>query len=196
LLTAITLVPDAQAGTSGTPHDFSDKSWSGNRVCLPCHTPHEAMPAALPLWNHEVTVTTYTLYSSPTGTLDATVEQPAGISKLCLSCHDGSVALDSFSGMSGDTYIDPVYQVGGSGSLAQEHPVSFTYDDDLASADGELHTPSDTDSGLGSTIAVDMLFDDKFECASCHDVHDSAGVPKMLRLTADGSILCLTCHDK
>jgi predicted CXXCH cytochrome family protein len=148
------------------------------------------------MWSHEVTTQTYTLYSSPTGTLDAAMGQPAGISKLCLSCHDGSVALDALSGMSGSTYIDPGYQVGGSGTLAGEHPVSFTYDDDLAITDGNLHTPSATPSGLGNTIAVDMLFDHKVECTSCHDVHDSAGMPGMLRKTADGSILCMTCHDK
>ena len=64
-----------------------------------------------PLWNHKVTTATYTLYSSPT--LKATLSQPTHYgSKLCLSCHDGTVALDSFGGNTGTTFIDSSNSVG------------------------------------------------------------------------------------
>jgi predicted CXXCH cytochrome family protein len=87
-------------------------------------------------------------------------------------------------------------QVGADGSLAEEHPISFTYDDALASADGELEIPSTADSGLGSTIAADMLTSNKVQCSSCHDPHNAAGVSFLLRKTNQGSQLCLTCHIK
>src|SRR5215472_1749968 len=66
------------------------RSASEADVCIFCHAPHSASGAG-PLWNHQLSVTTYTPYSSPT--LKATVGQPTGSSKLCQSCHDGTVAL-------------------------------------------------------------------------------------------------------
>ena len=59
-------------------------------VCIFCHTPHHASGDG-PLWNHQMSGASYTPYSS--STLKATVGQPTGSSRLCLSCHDGTVAL-------------------------------------------------------------------------------------------------------
>ena len=90
------------AQITGSAHDFSTiaPTWSNDEICLPCHTPHNAKQGAdnlVPLWNHGVTATTFTLYSSPTLTLDATdLGQPDGVSKACLSCHDGTVGLDAY----------------------------------------------------------------------------------------------------
>jgi predicted CXXCH cytochrome family protein len=82
--------------------------------------------------------------------------------------------------------------------LSGEHPIEVTYDTNLSNNDGGLHNPSVALSGLtpAGTIADDMLFSDVLGCASCHDVHDSATLPFMLRKTNAGSALCLTCHDK
>jgi hypothetical protein len=75
------------AQITGSSHDFSAAAWntSNNEICIVCHTPHNAtiLPDA-PLWNHALSaVTNYTLYAS--GTLNATMGQPDGSSKLCLS---------------------------------------------------------------------------------------------------------------
>ena len=59
-------------------------------ICIFCHAPHNTTGVG-PLWNHALSAATYTPYSS--STLKATVGQPTGASKLCLSCHDGTVAL-------------------------------------------------------------------------------------------------------
>ena len=194
----------AQGTIVGTDHDFSGETWSTGEICLPCHTPHNAYNFApspdgtnelVPLWNHTQTAATFTVYSSPSGTLNATdLTQPAGVSRACLSCHDGTVALDSFGGATGGTFIGGGANLGS--DLSNDHPVSFTYDDTLATADGELHPPSTTSSGLGGTIANDMLFNNRMECGSCHDVHGTPGLPTFLIKTNDGSALCLTCHDK
>jgi len=182
------------AGISGSDHDFSASGWSGGRICAPCHTPHNAdtTVAEAPLWNHEVTAATYALYSSPT--LDATVGQPDGTSKLCLSCHDGTVAVDSFGGAAGSAMIAGGANLGT--NLSGTHPVSFTYDTALASSDGGLHDPATATTPLGGTIGADMLIGGKMECASCHDVHNTIGNSNLLRIDNAGSALCLTCHDK
>lgn len=190
---------------AGTAHDFSSETWAPaeNKMCAVCHTTHNAnsVPSA-PLWNHETTaVAGYTLYASPTfddqgGT---TITEPGASSKLCLSCHDGTVALENFGGISsGSNFIDAAYRIGGvSGdNLSNDHPISFDYTTALATLDGGLYDPATTNSGLGSTIANDMLFGNKMQCASCHDVHNKYGVSKLLKMDNTSSQLCLTCHDK
>ena len=66
------------------------KSATVTEICVFCHAPHNARPAT-PLWNQAVSGQTYASYSS--STLTARPGQPTGSSKLCLSCHDGTVAL-------------------------------------------------------------------------------------------------------
>jgi len=189
----------AQIATSA--HDFSGYGWSGGEICAPCHTPHNAIvPQLAPLWNHTTAAGPWSQYvDTGTGTLDATVGQPAGVSRACLSCHDGTVAVDAFGGAAGTTMISAIDPNADFGTdLTNDHPISFTYDTALATADGELHDPATANSGLGGTIANDLLFGGDLECASCHDVHNSntvVGTP-MLRIAIAGSVLCLTCHDK
>lgn len=183
----------AQTGISGSVHDFSAAGWnSDGEICEVCHVPHnaDATVADAPLWNHEVTASSYTEYSSPS--LDATVVDPTGSSLLCLSCHDGTVALDNFGGATGGTNL--VSTAMGT-DLSGDHPVSFTYDSALATTDGGLADPGDP-SGLGGTIADDLLIGGKLECASCHDVHRAYANASLLKISNDASGLCLTCHTK
>lgn len=212
LVSAVILVAGGGVlgGIRQSHHDFSGAGWSGGEVCIVCHTPHNANTAApnLPLWNRSLSTATYTVYSS--ATLDALPGQPSGVSKLCLSCHDGTIAVDSFGGQTGNRYAD----FGNLGAdLSRHHPISFTYNSALAASDGGLRDPSSQASGLGGTIAVDLLEDGQLQCSSCHDVHVSrnsggcAGchtgsghsfVTKSLSLrkSNDRSALCLTCHVK
>jgi predicted CXXCH cytochrome family protein len=186
----------ATADITGTKHDFSttgDASGqgfglSGNQICVVCHTPHHGTTGLeAPLWNHTTTTATFTPYTG--GTLDATVGQPQGVSLLCLSCHDGTVALDAFGGAAGTTPITGDGLLGT--DLSNDHPVSFTYDAALVTADGALNDPT-------AAPIADWLYgagSDQLECASCHDVHDNTNAP-FLRLSNDNSALCLTCHIK
>jgi hypothetical protein len=132
----------SQGEITGSLHDFSSSSWSGNQICLPCHTPHGAdtsVPDA-PLWNHATSTANFTLYTSTS--LDATVSQPTGRSLLCLSCHDGTVARDSFGGNTGTRFISPGSTSHIGTDLRDDHPVSFTFNTALATADGGLHDPA------------------------------------------------------
>jgi predicted CXXCH cytochrome family protein len=137
--------------------------------------------------------------------MDAVVGAPAGISLLCLSCHDGSIALDSFgvgTRSPGDAAVTLTGSALFSTDLTNDHPVSFTYDTALSGSDVELEDPDVALSGLGTTISADMLFgagNDQLECASCHDVHNGPGVPAgsaLLRMANTGSAMCTTCHKK
>ena len=81
-------------------------------------------------------------------------------------------------------------------NLSNDHPISFTYDQALATADGDLFDPTVANTALGGTIDDDLLSDGKVQCTSCHDVHNSLGNMDLLWIPNAGSALCLTCHDK
>jgi predicted CXXCH cytochrome family protein len=193
-------VESLNAAIQGSKHDFSALS-EKQEICVFCHTPHDANDSVTeaPLWNRETSTKQFRLYNSPT--LDAEVEQPSGTSKLCLSCHDGTVAIDSYGGNLGGKQVRSEAAIAGDAlQLANDHPISFVYDDSLAARDGELFPPSSAPSGLGKTIREDLLFNDRVECSSCHDVHNgpvAAGInDHLLVITQSQSRLCLTCHDK
>jgi len=181
---------------SGSAHDFSSASWNTTgQICIVCHTTHNADVAVndAPLWNHQSTTSTFTPYSS--ASMNAVTGEPDASSKLCLSCHDGTVAVDNFgSQTSGTQFITGNSLIGT--DLNDDHPISFTYDQTLANTDGGLFDPTTTMSGLGGTISNDLLIGGKVQCASCHDVHNGSGVPKLLKKSNNASTLCLTCHDK
>ncbi len=201
----------AFAGTIvGTDHDFSASGFSGGEICVVCHTPHHADTSVTeaPLWNHELTTQTFTMYSSPT--LDAAQDaQPTGASKLCLSCHDGATAIDAFGGNVGTVFMGGSAAVGANDDLTDDHPISITYDAALSTTDQGLHDPTATTVTIGEggdktrtgTVADLMLPADKVQCSSCHDVHNNFVVPgsngdPFLLVSKAGSKICLTCHNK
>src|SRR5512133_2099989 len=81
-------LPALGAGILGSKHDLSlagpgpIRSTSESEVCLFCHTPHRA--GQTPLWNHRMSESSYTPYTS--STIKSDIGQPTGASKLCLSC--------------------------------------------------------------------------------------------------------------
>lgn len=211
--------PVAMAGIAGTGHDFSTASWNnggkGGTLCGVCHVAHNAYtPQLIPLWSHVTSSDSgYQMYTSATFNAASTISAaPSGPSKACLSCHDGTVAVDSFGGTAGvtngSTYIDAVNPGAKlSKDLRNDHPISFTYDTALANADGYLYDPSTKPVayvGDGTRkISEVMLTGGKMECSSCHDVHaqkgDSADDSNLLIIGGQfhqGSKLCLTCHNK
>ncbi len=68
-------------------------------VCVYCHTPHGANTTIdAPLWNRTNPGTTYTTYNKPLSS--GQVATAPGVNSLvCLSCHDGTVAIDSVINM-------------------------------------------------------------------------------------------------
>jgi predicted CXXCH cytochrome family protein len=178
------------AGISGTAHDFSGRTGFGsNQICIFCHTPHNAAATQIvPLWNHATTATAaFTLYAS--STLNATPGQPSGNSKACLSCHDGTVAIDSYGARTGTNFITGGALLGT--NLANDHPISFTYNAALATADTGLVTPL----SASQVVAGIPLYSGQLECGSCHNVHDNAN-GEFLRVSNAASALCLRCHTK
>ncbi len=70
-------------------------------VCVYCHTPHGANPNVnAPLWNRTISSATYRTYDElGTSTLTQSVTAPGPSSITCLSCHDGTLGVDSIINM-------------------------------------------------------------------------------------------------
>ena len=221
-------IVSAQGSIEGSVHDFSDgvgnDSWNTTgEICIVCHTPHNTYDATEaqvgtgqvgPLWNRQLTqVTNFSVYSSANrvgsfleaSTVASQSTNPSGVSKLCLSCHDGTIAIDSF-GRAGDgsvftggtNTIDAINPnanigegVGTDGNLSNDHPVAFTF----PITDTEI-VPFASGFVTGQTAPLPLFGGgDQMECATCHDVHGT-GNPTLLRIDNTGSALCLNCHIK
>ena len=94
----------ATAGIFNTKHNLGStginnvSNYSGtSEICVFCHTPHGAdVSAVVPLWNRHLDTTGYQTYDQlGTTTLDSAVEPIGSVSIACLSCHDGTQAMDS-----------------------------------------------------------------------------------------------------
>jgi predicted CXXCH cytochrome family protein len=177
------------ADIAGTDHDFSGFGWSQNEICKPCHTPHNAQvnPVA-PLWNHEQTTATYILYDS--ATLHNQPDQPGEASKICLSCHDGTVALDSFGGAAGSSFL----QSGDNGfigtDLSDDHPIGIEWTHQYPN----LTCTNCHAFGDPNFVRPTPFYERKVECLSCHEPHNAKNLDGMLRVTVNGSQLCFICH--
>jgi predicted CXXCH cytochrome family protein len=189
----------------GTAHDFSTLAWSGGEICKPCHTPHFADPTVDFLWAHSLSALSYTLY-------DGSVTGPSGIdsldqrSRMCLSCHDGSVALNNYYDSGGPPeFMDEAFQVGAGGNLADDHPIGKAAEYPIAGSI-DFNAPTLSSSGLygfggdGNQPDVPLYpflsAEAVVSCSSCHDVHGKAGTEKLLRINNNSSALCLVCHIK
>jgi predicted CXXCH cytochrome family protein len=191
-LLALSLARLDAATIVGTKHDMSSMTNSGGQLCVSCHTPHNAQATQLvPLWNHTATNATFTTYSS--ATMVAVQGQPSGFSKACMSCHDGTIALDSFGGK---TAAGAGMMTGGSKlgtDLTNDHPISITYDAALAVAKRDMISP--VSASFVDAAKTVPLFAGKMECSTCHNSHDNAN-GSFLRKSNAGSALCLSCHKK
>lgn len=174
-------------------------------VCVFCHTPHTSNTAQTlaPLWNRSASaVSSYTLYSSDylTSLSYPSPTQPNAKSKLCLSCHDGTIALgavynapgaSSSITMANSVTTMPTDAGGYVGTdLGNDHPVGFTFD---PSSDPELVTRA---WPWGTAVKLDPdASNGRLECHTCHDVHDNQ-YTNFLRMSNANAGLCTFCHSK
>ena len=168
------------------------KAATETQICVFCHAPHKSSPLA-PLWNRSNPGGTYTPYTS--STLKSAPGQPTGASLLCLSCHDGTIALGNVLsrstsiGMAGGITTMPVGNTNLGTDLSNDHPISFAYTATLAASRGELVDPST----LTGKVKLDSSA--QLQCTSCHDPHDNSN-GKFLVVSNQASALCQTCHVK
>lgn len=189
--------------------------------CIYCHLPPEKTQdegravGGILGWNRIRPIANqYDLYDS--ASLQNKANRPSDISMLCLSCHDGTMAVDrvAFKPLvwNSDKQATLHMKLGASSdinhcgkchdgnvahdinvktigtNLRDDHPISIKY------AGFGIDTPGfkSADGPWGFDNGV-TLYDGMVECATCHDVHKPEA-PMLLRV--EPNLLCNTCHIK
>jgi len=194
----------------GSAHDFSGAGWSDHQICKPCHTPHNAIAVDINgygterLWNHALP-SEATIYNTK-GEGDMTRNDALDAkSILCMGCHDGTVALDSFGGVSGNIFMRDVEADAEIGTdLTNDHPIGGAavwnpiYE-------GSRYRPRTEWEGVvygGDSMGrlqkmlVGGVEQSVISCVTCHEQHRRGGNDHMTRIDNDGSQMCLACHIK
>ena len=151
---AATFSGSALAGIAATKHNLSstgtatNKTAATDQVCVFCHTPHASdTTTSVPLWNKALPASAgYTVYSSDS--MQGTATMAGSASLVCLSCHDGTQAMDSTvnapgSGLGSTGYIGTTAQWSGANQtdgkmdsstvallgqdLRNDHPIGIPY---------------------------------------------------------------------
>lgn len=207
------LAPDRISDISNTKHNFAAnatvvlpggkqrqvRATTQNETCVFCHTPHGLPSENEPfLWNRDYSAaSSYSFYDS--SSMDAAkVTSATAIgkpTKMCLSCHDGTVAVGAIKVVNGKAAADVVAMTGDDGltaggalkdsptghgnyslgvDLTNDHPISFVYDSALTTADGELVDPTTTDY-IGVRVGASV---------ASHNQSVTVGTPTSLQPTA------------
>ncbi len=194
--TPLSAVPRAGAAGStvaGTRHNLSVsgpgtiKSATETQVCVFCHVGHGGVELGL---NRPDPGRLHAPYRSTTA--KESPGQPSGASRVCLSCHDGTIAV----GRTVASGTIPVLNTAPDGTLPRgrgnlgtdlsgSHPISMKQQ-----RSAKLRTP-------GPMEHVKLDRDGAVQCTSCHDPHREDLDPverKFLVASNDRSALCTSCH--
>jgi predicted CXXCH cytochrome family protein len=236
-LTIAVTVPLSAQNTSviaGGPHDLSGGSALRNtnttidgQTCIFCHTPHGGSNS-IPLWNRRnPTGAAYQLYTSSTSDVTTTAATvAASVSGACLSCHDGTIAVDVLADVNGLAFGPAVAftrqgtakatysaSTGGSSNvmsgglpflgtdLRNDHPVSIVYETARAATASEFVTQvvNGAKITVGTTNPV-PLYGASAATATieCASCHNphNNSLGNFLRKANTGSAICLSCHIK
>ena len=233
-LLGLLLFTNAQVSASivNTKHNLSIsstgtvKAQTEEEICVFCHIPHYTNTVGKPLWNRSMPASAYTMYDSDylrrigypevEADLGTANDTPGALSRQCLSCHDGTVAVGAvyklrrdylgttiaMDGVDASGYIPAASSTSFGTDLTNHHPVGIKYDPtvtmnfDLGSKTIELKATPDAavrlyDYGDGSKYV---------ECSSCHDPHKDNG--KFLHVDTGSNHAqnvtntCTSCHEK
>lgn len=222
------------AGIVNTKHNLSVSNTTGTikaqteeQICVFCHIPHHSQTSGKPLWNRSMPTSAYTMYDSDylrrmdypavatdLGTLNDT---PGALSRQCMSCHDGTIAIGAVNVLHGTIGASQIAMNGVEADgtmlttaagflgtdLTMHHPVGIVYDStifknfDIGSKTIELKTALAADAQV-------KLFEyggkQYVECSSCHDPHKENN--KFLHVDTGANHAqnvvntCTSCHDK
>jgi predicted CXXCH cytochrome family protein len=222
------------AGISATKHNLSSSGTGANHttdvaeICVFCHTPHGSnQTAKAPLWNKAIdTSKVYTVYSSTTfdaantsegvkftdsGTVGGVATTLGTVSMACLSCHDGTQAMDTVLNAPGSGGYNATgarigtFASGGSvdtstgmmtsasvamlgTDLSNDHPVGMLY------ANQPGTTVYDADFHVAAQVSGKNLFYVESGVGN-NSSRDKYDLILYSRSDGKGYVECATCHD-
>ena len=192
------------------------------QTCAFCHVAHKATGASgsvgtpapagnqTPLWNHQLGSTITGVYGG-TGTfaslntdiaaLGAATWGSATSSHLCMSCHDGTVAVNAIYKFTATGFASIANHTNANSQLisnsnlgtdlSSTHPVNFTYQG-AAWLSKQTHVAVPSNYSVG-TANLPLDAAGKLQCSTCHSVHDPTNT-YFLRDVVTSSKICLDCH--
>jgi cytochrome c553 len=201
-----------QTGVNGSMHDITYLGSTGyggyqqddfQRVCIFCHTPHNAQPngdVPAPLWNHEaatVDLAPYTWAAPANLPIAFDVDPLIGPSRLCMGCHDGITAVDkhgpdvgtaagtaAYKALPGTAMSSPGRAIT---DLTVTHPIGFLYSDAVAVR------------GLTELVADSQFFIDNVPDGPTTNSVTRAGYTYTTKKISDtmysGYMTCASCHE-
>jgi hypothetical protein len=231
--------PASAAGIADTKHNLGANSTAGNNkttdtaeICVFCHTPHGADTGApVPLWNKRLGTAgvpagggTYTSYATlQTPSLDGTIADVGSISMACLSCHDGTQAMDNIinapgsggvladgGGNDGRAYTWTGSSVNGAGRLASgiallgtdlsnDHPIGIQYCGGGLSGSGAVVSGTCKDSDFKAPLTAVINSNQIFwvETGTADNTKTRTDLPLYQRTptTLGPLVECASCHD-
>jgi hypothetical protein len=209
-----------QTGVNGSFHDITYLGVTGGyynqddyqRVCIFCHTPHNAQSGAAgagiptPLWNHLPSPANLPAYAWA-APANLPIGFPAGDplvgpSRLCMACHDGVTAVDNH----GPYTAGQTAQGGNNGNhalvnpsrsitdLTVTHPIGFLYSDALT-----LRTTEELVDPSTGAFFVDRVLEDAAAAGNNSKVGQRAGWTYTNKPISDtlyqGFVTCASCHE-
>lgn len=215
LLLLILFTLNINASIVQTKHNLSVsgtgsiKASSEKEVCAFCHIPHAAQKG-VPLWNRAMPTSSYTMYSStylertsyPTPSdLGSSFDTPGNLSRQCLSCHDGTIAIGGIYAIRG-TILGSALSVNNTDAggemphsasgfigtdLSAHHPVGFEYN------------PTAMNYGTGVTTEGNTVVNNRggvnpSELRTASDVSQNTKI-KLYSYSGKDYVECSSCHD-
>lgn len=169
-----------------------------DQVCVFCHVPHGASDSRA-TWSRDLRYQAAAGYQSyESRTLDAVPGRPNGATRLCLSCHDGALALGALVNLEATRPAMAEFRGGLTTmprgparlgfDLRNDHPVSIV----PSTSDPEVKAPEP--GGPVKLAHGTSALKDSVQCTSCHDPH--LATQKFLVKSVDRGGLCMSCHQK
>jgi len=189
-------------------------------VCVFCHTPHGAdSSAAVPLWNKNLALQTgpYVTYDSlGTSSLDGDIALVGSVSIACLSCHDGTQAMDAVLNAPGSGDTDADYTAGNwtGGNqtlgrltgianlgidLSDDHPIGIQYGGGGLTDSAPSGTTTDRDFRPTSTANLNgtqvWWVDTAGGTTDFREKEDMQLYTRTLAAVVQPFVECASCHD-
>ena len=195
---AIAQVPADVLGMHNlTPASGASVYAQGSLGCTFCHAPHSGLGGVSGLWNQTLSKATYTPYSSSTYAEQGNTQPTVGVtSSLCLSCHDGTVAVGQSAVYGTIPMTGTMNSMDSFGTnLSGSHPFSVV----LPIKDApDLVTSLVSQGKTADPTQAVTLINGNIECTSCHNPHvqgtDKIAQDFLVRDSSSGQ-MCLACHD-
>lgn len=204
----------ARAQVDNTPHDLALSGTTDDdngEICVFCHTPHGARTdITAPLWNKPESTPPGDYQTYDSTTMDGEVLTVGSVSVACLTCHDGTQAMDAVinepgSGLGDDGDLNalgvmpPFSSATITTDLRDDHPIGVQYggyDGGTGKIDPDFKgTGEGLQTGIGHLGLPRWWVDTAAGAGGVRDKTDMILYTRDNGGTNEPFVECASCHD-